>query len=158
MTLAVIGRAFNVNPSLRQIMQEFARDLSPYTRFDPRQHPAVARRNPVRGPIGSGRTFSSSMQEFPQFRPTQFPRLRTTGGALFDAPEGSGSGPPMSKSEEKPAIELNAGSLPAQTVTVVPSHEGEDAMGLAKNFRRACALSEIRITRTVAPTITKRRR
>ncbi|MDB5782055.1 hypothetical protein [Caballeronia mineralivorans] len=36
----------------------------------------------------------------------------------------------MSNPEEKPAIELNAGSLPAQTVTVVPSHEGEDAMGL----------------------------
>jgi hypothetical protein len=36
----------------------------------------------------------------------------------------------MSIPEEKPAIELNAGSLPAQTVTVVPSHEGEDAMGL----------------------------
>ena len=36
----------------------------------------------------------------------------------------------MSNPEEKPAIELNAGSLPAQTVTVVPRHEGEDAMGL----------------------------
>ncbi|MCU1263000.1 MAG: family transposase, core domain [Bryobacterales bacterium] len=36
----------------------------------------------------------------------------------------------MSNPEEKPAIELNAGSLPAQTATVVPSHEGEDAMGL----------------------------
>ena len=36
----------------------------------------------------------------------------------------------MSNPEEKPAIELNTGSLPAQTVTVVPSHEEEDAMGL----------------------------
>jgi len=36
----------------------------------------------------------------------------------------------MSNPEEKPAIELNAGSEPAQAVTVVPSHEGEDAMGL----------------------------
>jgi transposase len=36
----------------------------------------------------------------------------------------------MSKPEEKPAIELNAGSEPAQAVTVVPSHEGEDEMGL----------------------------
>ena len=36
----------------------------------------------------------------------------------------------MSNPEEKPAIELNAGSLPAQTATVVPRHEGEDAMGL----------------------------
>jgi hypothetical protein len=36
----------------------------------------------------------------------------------------------MSNPEEKPAIELNTGSLPAQTVTVVPSHEGEGAMGL----------------------------
>ena len=36
----------------------------------------------------------------------------------------------MSKSEEKPAIELNAGSEPAQAVTVVPSHEEEDGMGL----------------------------
>jgi hypothetical protein len=36
----------------------------------------------------------------------------------------------MSNPEEKPAIELNAGSLPAQTVTVVASHEGEDEMGL----------------------------
>lgn len=36
----------------------------------------------------------------------------------------------MLNPEEKSAIEPNAGSLPAQTVTVVPSHEGEDAMGL----------------------------
>jgi hypothetical protein len=36
----------------------------------------------------------------------------------------------MSNPEEKPAIEPNTGPLPAQTVTVVPSHEGEDAMGL----------------------------
>jgi hypothetical protein len=36
----------------------------------------------------------------------------------------------MSNPEEKPAIELNAGSEPAQAVTVVPSHEGEDEMGL----------------------------
>ena len=36
----------------------------------------------------------------------------------------------MSNPDEKPAIELNVGSLPAQAVTVVPSHEGEDAMGL----------------------------
>src|ERR1700722_16431205 len=36
----------------------------------------------------------------------------------------------MSNPEEKPAIELNTGSLPAQTVTVVPGHEGEGAMGL----------------------------
>jgi hypothetical protein len=36
----------------------------------------------------------------------------------------------MSKSEEKPAIELNAGALPVQIVTVVPSHEEEDEMGL----------------------------
>jgi transposase len=36
----------------------------------------------------------------------------------------------MSNPEEKPAIELNAGSEPAQAATVVPSHEGEDAMGL----------------------------
>jgi hypothetical protein len=55
-------------------------------------------------------------------------RLRTTGGALFEAPEGRRSGPPMSNPEESPAIELNTGSLPAQTVTVVPRHEEEDAM------------------------------
>jgi hypothetical protein len=36
----------------------------------------------------------------------------------------------MSKPEEKPAIELNAGSEPAQAVTVVLSHEEEDGMGL----------------------------
>ena len=36
----------------------------------------------------------------------------------------------MYKSEEKPAIELNAGSEPAQAVTVVSSHEEEDGMGL----------------------------
>lgn len=36
----------------------------------------------------------------------------------------------MSNPEEKPVIEVNAGSEPAQAVTVVPSHEGEDAMGL----------------------------
>lgn len=36
----------------------------------------------------------------------------------------------MSNPEERPAIELNAGSEPAQAVTVVSSHEGEDAMGL----------------------------
>jgi len=36
----------------------------------------------------------------------------------------------MSNPEGKPAIELNAGSEPAQAVTVVPSHEEEDAMGL----------------------------
>jgi len=36
----------------------------------------------------------------------------------------------MSKSEEKPAIELNAGALPVHIVTVVPSHEEEDEMGL----------------------------
>jgi len=36
----------------------------------------------------------------------------------------------MSNPEEKPAAELNTGSLPAQTVTVVPSHEEEGAMGL----------------------------
>ena len=36
----------------------------------------------------------------------------------------------MSNPKEKPAIELNAGSEPAQAVTVVPSHEEDDAMGL----------------------------
>jgi len=36
----------------------------------------------------------------------------------------------MSNPEEKPAIELNAGVSPAQTVTVVPIQEGDDAMGL----------------------------
>jgi hypothetical protein len=36
----------------------------------------------------------------------------------------------MSKSEEKPAIELTAALEPAQAVTVVPSHEGEDETGL----------------------------
>jgi hypothetical protein len=36
----------------------------------------------------------------------------------------------MSNPEEKPAIELNIGSLPAPTATVVPSHEGEGAMGI----------------------------
>ena len=36
----------------------------------------------------------------------------------------------MSKSEEKPAIDLDAGALRAQTVTVVPSHEEEREMGL----------------------------
>ena len=36
----------------------------------------------------------------------------------------------MSNSEENPAIEPNAGFVPAQPVTVVPNHEGEDAMGL----------------------------
>ena len=36
----------------------------------------------------------------------------------------------MSNPEENPAIEVNAGSLRARTVTVVPSREGEDAMGL----------------------------
>ena len=36
----------------------------------------------------------------------------------------------MSNPEEKPAIELNAGLSPAQTVTVVPIQEGDDAMGL----------------------------
>jgi transposase len=36
----------------------------------------------------------------------------------------------MSNPEEKPAPEPNAGSSPAQTVTVVPSHEEGDAMGL----------------------------
>jgi hypothetical protein len=32
--------------------------------------------------------------------------------------------------KEKPAIEVNTGSLLAQTVSVVPSHEGEGARGL----------------------------
>ena len=36
----------------------------------------------------------------------------------------------MSNPGEKPALEPDTGALPAQTVTVVPSHEGEDAMGL----------------------------
>jgi hypothetical protein len=36
----------------------------------------------------------------------------------------------MSKSEEKPATELNAGALPVQIVTVVPSHDEEHEMGL----------------------------
>ena len=48
----------------------------------------------------------------------------------MNRPRGRRSGPPISKSEEKPAIELNAGALPVQIVTVVPSHEGEDEMGL----------------------------
>jgi len=32
----------------------------------------------------------------------------------------------MTNPEEKPAIELNAGTEPAQAVTVVPRHEGEE--------------------------------
>jgi len=36
----------------------------------------------------------------------------------------------MSNPEENPAIEPNAGPVPTQPVTVVPSHEGEGAMGL----------------------------
>ena len=36
----------------------------------------------------------------------------------------------MSNPEENPAIEPNAGPVPTQPVTVAPSHEGEDAMGL----------------------------
>jgi hypothetical protein len=37
----------------------------------------------------------------------------------------------MSKPEEIPAVEPEAGLMSPQTVTVVPSHEGEDAMGLS---------------------------
>jgi len=36
----------------------------------------------------------------------------------------------MSNPEGKPAIELSTGSSPVQTVTVVPTQEGDDAMGI----------------------------